>query len=52
MPSDGIDVQEPEDEQRDGDQAYEGQRRDEDQCEAVQTVAPLPVAPPPRLFEH
>jgi hypothetical protein len=52
MPSDGIDVQEPEDEQRDGNQAYDGQRRDEDQREAVQTVAPLPVAPPPRLLEH
>lgn len=52
MPGDGIDVQEPEDEQRDGNQAHEGQRHEEEQSDGVQAVSPLPVATPPRLFEH
>jgi hypothetical protein len=52
MPGDGMDVQEPEDEQGDGNQAHDGQRRDQEQREAVQAACPLPVAAPPRLFEH
>jgi hypothetical protein len=52
MSGDGMDVQEPEDEQRHGNQAHEGQRRDQERREAVEAVSPLPVAAPPRLFEH
>jgi hypothetical protein len=52
MPGDGMDVQKPEDQQHDGSQAHEGQRHDEEQRETVQAVSPLPVATPPRLFEH
>jgi hypothetical protein len=52
MPGDGMDVQEPEDQERDGNEAYAGQRHDEEWRETVQAVSPLPAAAPPRLFEH
>jgi hypothetical protein len=51
MPGDGVDVQEPEDQQRDGDQAHEGQRHDEEQRETVQATSPLSVAASSWLFE-
>ena len=52
MPGDGMDVQEPKDQQHDSNQAHEGQRNDEEGRETVEPVSPLPVAAPPGLFEH
>jgi hypothetical protein len=52
MPGDGMDVEEPEDQQRNGNQAHEGQRHDEERRETVQAASPLPMAAPPGLLEH
>ncbi len=52
MPGYGTHVQEPEDEQHQGNQAHEGQRYDQEQRETVQRGSPLPVAAPPGLYEQ
>jgi hypothetical protein len=49
---DGVDIQQSEDQQRDGNEADEGQRHDEEQGQTVEAVSPLPVAAAARLFEH
>ena len=52
MPGDGMDVQEPEDQQCNGDQAHQRQRHDEEWRDTVQAASPLPMAAPAGLLEH
>lgn len=52
MPGYSTHVQKPEDEQHQGNQAHDRQRCHEEQSEAVHGGSQLPMAAPPRLFEH
>lgn len=52
VPGYSTHVQKPEHEQHQGNQAHDGQRCHQEQSESVHGGSPLPMAAPPRLFEH